>query len=257
MNNGFQMGYDGGFMMDGMDPNPVNQMRGTWISKINGTEVLVKDCVMTGEGMSVMLNTGEMIDMNTFSNEYYQMSEDMYDIHGNKIGKAPSGPISVPAYDPSQERHQRPDLHGHDFPKPPHDCGCDHKPGPDMPRPPHFDHPEHHPGHHPGHKPCPPYNDPINEVKRRMDMIKDVFDKVTPSPVIACDVLVNQTDFPKDQLQMLIDIFGIKNNDIATYLYKYYYTPEKIIAKLKDWLVNEMGLKDPSEASDDKDGCTE
>lgn len=234
MNNNIQMGYDGGFMMNGMDPNPGDQMRGTWISKITGKSVTVRDCVISGDGMSVMLADGRMIDMNDFSNEYYQMSEEEYDMNGNKIpgGHRHDGHINVPSYD---ARPDGPDLPpsfpGHQHPKP--DCGCD-KPAPIPPRP------------------CPPRPrpdfgpDPVGDAKRRMDMITDVFSKVSPEPKVEGNVTLTVENFPKEQLQMIIDIFGVNVEDVAAYLYRYYYTPEKIIAYLKDYLVNtdEVQLKD-------------
>lgn len=268
MSNNIQMGYDGGFMMNGMDPNPGDQMRGTWISKITGKSVTVRDCVISGDGMSVMLSDGRMIEMNDFSNEYYQMSEEEYDMNGNKIpgGHRHDGHINVPAYDarpdgpsiPPSFPGVKPPHHDHPLP-PPYDgpkpgCDCD-KPLPPRPCPP---------------RPCPPrprpdFPDPVGDAKRRMDMITDVFSKVSPEPKVTGNVTLTVENFPKDQLQMIIDIFGVRIEDIAAYLYRYYYTPEKIIAYLAEYLKTneEVKLKDKEapivddNKSDEDTGFTE
>lgn len=243
MNNNFQMGYDGGYMMNGMDPNPGDQMKGTWISKVTGREVTVRDCVISGDGMSVMLADGQMIDMNQFSNEYYQMSEEEYDMNGNVVQRGPSGPnhIHVPSYDDKPLPPSFPGV------KPPHDkpcpvppsydgpkpgCDCGDKPLPPMP---------------PHHKPCPPiFDDPVGVQKKRQDMVKNVFAKVSPVPSVTGNITLTVENFPKDQLQMLIDLFDLQVEDVAVYLYRYYFTPEKMVGYLKEYLetTEEVKLKD-------------
>lgn len=219
-------------------------LKGKWINKQTGDEVQVRDVVMSDSGMSVMLADGRMIDMNTFSSQYFQMSDDIYDDKGNVIGH--DRHINVPSYDahPDDCLHKpippRPGI----CPPPSDDlpgCGCEKpKPAPIPPRP------------------CPPrprpdYPNPVGDAKRRMDMISDVFSKVTPEPKVEGSVTLTVENFPKDQLQMIIDIFGVKVEDVAAYLYRYYYTPEKIIAYLKDYLENteEVKLKDKELTTDD------
>lgn len=62
-------------------------LKGTFISKRTGREVIVRDTIQMDDHMVVMLKDGETVPINDFYNEYYQMSEEEYDINGNIIGK--------------------------------------------------------------------------------------------------------------------------------------------------------------------------
>jgi hypothetical protein len=136
-NNYSPMG-GGGFCMDMPGGPGAPEIKGTWISKKTGAEVQVRDCIIAENGMSVMLSDGRMIDMDEFSTEFYQISDDIYDSNGNIIGKADgNNPVPVPPYNPGPGECQPPHHH-HPVPPcpppPPHDCGCHDKPMP--PRPP-------------------------------------------------------------------------------------------------------------------------
>ena len=85
-NNYSPMG-GGGFCMDMPGGPGAPEIKGTWISKKTGAEVQVRDCIIAENGMSVMLSDGRMIDMNEFSTEFYQISDDIYDSNGNIISE--------------------------------------------------------------------------------------------------------------------------------------------------------------------------
>ena len=215
----------GGFCMDMPGGPGAPEIKGTWISKKTGAEVQVRDCIIAENGMSVMLSDGRMIDMNEFSNEFYQISDDIYDSNGNIIGKADgNNPVPVPPYNPGLDECQPP--HHHPFPPSPPDCGCNDKPIP--------------PHQHKPHPECPVYVE-----KKHMNMVTDVFSKVNPAPEITCGSTLDIKNAPLNQLQMLIDIFGVHIEDIAIYLYKNYYTPEKVISYIKKVLTETYKLKEP------------
>ena len=208
-NNYSPMG-GGGFCMDMPGGPGAPEIKGTWISKKTGAEVQVRDSIITENGMSVMLSDGRMIDMNEFSTEFYQISDDIYDSNGNIIGKADGNhPVPVPPYNPG-----------------PGECQPPHPPVPPCPPPPH---PE-----------CP-----IDVEKKHMNMVVDVFSKVNPVPEVTCGSTLVIKNAPLSQLQMLIDIFGVHIEDIAIYLYQNYYTPEKVISYLKKVLTETYKLKEP------------
>lgn len=252
-NNYSPMG-GGGFCMDMLGGPGVPDIKGTWISKKTGAEVQVRDSIITENGMSVMLSDGRMIDMSEFSNEFYQVSDDFYDMNGNKI-KNPQ--IDIPDYRPDTPL-PKPDCPpidvpgneidpGFAYPPKKDNCGC--KPGPKPPCP------------IPPIKPNPDIEGMKTE-KRHFDMIGDVFTKVTPTPEIECVARIKKTskNFPKEQLQMIIDIFGVHIDDIAFYLYKNYFTPEKIMGYLYEYLTDEKKypdgpqLKDPNKISKPANG---
>lgn len=265
----------GGFCMDMPGGPGAPEIKGTWISKKTGAEVQVRDCIIAENGMSVMLSDGRMIDMDEFSTEFYQISDDIYDSNGNIIGKADGNhPVPVPPYNPCPDECQPPHHH-HPLPPPPPDCGCHDKPMP--PCPPHH-HPlppppldcgcHHHPmppcpPHHHPMPPCPPHHHPECQVdieKKHMNMVTDVFSKVNPVPKIICGSTLVMENAPLDQLQMLIDIFGVHIEDIAIYLYQNYYTPEKVISYLKKVLTETYKLKEPviqEPTNPDTDGTTD
>lgn len=227
----------GGFCMDMPGGPGAPEIKGTWISKKTGAEVQVRDCIIAENGMSVMLSDGRMIDMNEFSTEFYQISDDIYDSNGNIIGKADGNhPVPVPPYNPCPDECQPPHHH-HPLPPPP---------------------PHHHPM-----PPCPPHHHPECQVdveKKHMNMVTDVFSKVNPVPKIICGSTLVMENAPLDQLQMLIDIFGVHIEDIAIYLYQNYYTPEKVISYLKKVLTETYKLKEPviqEPTNPDTDGTTD
>lgn len=199
---------------------------GKWISKKTGEVVQVRDSVICDNDVSVMLSDGRMISMSDFSNNYYQMSEEIYDESGKVVGKDTTIPDYRPGADPAP-------------------CSCP-KPGPKPgPRPPMPPVPP---------RPCPPkpedYDD-IAKEKRHIEMVTDVFSKVKPEPNIDYTFAITGENFPKEQLQMLLDIFGVHINDISLYLYKRFFTPEKIMAKIKEYLEGE-DLKEPESEDADK-----
>lgn len=241
-NNYSPMG-GGGFCMDMPGGPGAPDIKGTWISKVTGAEVQVRDSIITENGMSVMLSDGRMIDMSEFSNEFYQVSDDVYDINGNKIGNSP---VNIPDYRPDIPAPKPGcppiDVPGNEidpgfaYPPKKDNCGC--RPGPKPPCP------------------TPPIPNPdlegMKTEKRHLDMITDVFSKVTPTPTINCEAKItdDSKDFPTTQLQMIIDLFGVHIDDIVFYLYKFYFTPEKIMSYLHTYLTEDENgpkLKEPEQ----------
>lgn len=191
------------------------EFKGTWINKNTGATVIVRDTVLMDEGMTVILSNGEYVDMNTFSNDYYQMSDEAYDMSGNKISNRPIQPVAPP----------RP-------PKP-------------MPTPTPAPRPEFVPPTKPDPDNAPDY---IKE-KGHMALIEKLF-KVK-NPIVTAKASLDTEDFPKDELQMLIDVYGVHINDIAAYVYKTWYTSELVINMIKEYLVDTQGLKEPNDEKDD------
>lgn len=207
---------------------------GKWINKQTGETVQVRDSVICDNDVSVMLSDGRMISMKDFSTNYYQISEDIYDASGNVIGKADD--TMPPSYNPGT--CPCPPKPG-PAPKPvPPVPPCPPKPGPMPPCPP---------------KPCPSPDDydDIAKEKKHLEMVTDVFSKVKPEPNIDYTFEITGENFPKDQLQMLLDIFGVHLDDISLYLYRRFFTPENIMTKIKEYL-EAQGLKEPESEDADK-----
>jgi hypothetical protein len=58
---------------------------GKWINRQTGDIVNVRDSIIDGDNMIIITDRGQ-IDLPTFSNNYIQASDDIYDENGNKIG---------------------------------------------------------------------------------------------------------------------------------------------------------------------------
>jgi hypothetical protein len=71
--------------MDGPSSG-VPQITGKWYNKRTGQTIFVRDAYFMDDGMQVQTSTGEFIDGQTFSNEYIQMDENIYDEQGNVTG---------------------------------------------------------------------------------------------------------------------------------------------------------------------------
>lgn len=76
MNNDFMFGPMGG----------APTISGKWYNKRTGNTIIVRDAFFMDNGMQVQTSTGEFIDGQTFSNEYIQMDEKVYDENGNVTG---------------------------------------------------------------------------------------------------------------------------------------------------------------------------
>lgn len=62
-----------------------DMISGKWMNKMTGDTVIVKNSVMDGEEMVIMTNKG-ILNMSEFSMNYIQVSDEVYDEHGNVVG---------------------------------------------------------------------------------------------------------------------------------------------------------------------------
>ena len=62
-----------------------DMISGKWMNKMTGDTVVVKNSVMDGEEMVIMTNKG-VLNMSEFSMNYIQVSDEVYDEHGNVVG---------------------------------------------------------------------------------------------------------------------------------------------------------------------------
>lgn len=72
------LGMDGGL-----------DFHGEWFNKRTGEKVTVKQAIQDGQNMKIILMNGQQIDMQVFSQNYLQVTDDIYDESGKKISSAP------------------------------------------------------------------------------------------------------------------------------------------------------------------------
>lgn len=203
---------------------PGDDFKGKWISKKTGETVYVRDNIISDSGMQVMLSDGRLMGLNEFGNEFFRMSDEVYDQNGKVIDQNPVDEAEqiVPPYYPHPENLMPP--------KP--DCDCH----------------QHHDDFIPSVPPTQEFpekseDDAIFREGGHMYMVESVFNKTISKSDIKPVLAVTTTEnFPKDQLQMLIDIFGVHTKDIAAYIYKEYFKPENILAVIQNWLTNTIKL---------------
>lgn len=66
------------------------QITGTWFNKKTGKTITVRDSFIGDSGMQIMTSTGELIDMNDFSDNYIQSDGVIYDDTGKPTGEKES-----------------------------------------------------------------------------------------------------------------------------------------------------------------------
>lgn len=77
-------------MMNQLEFDPMSggpQITGTWFNKKTGKTINVRDAFIGDSGMQIMTSTGELIDMNDFSDNYIQCDNNVYDESGKPTGK--------------------------------------------------------------------------------------------------------------------------------------------------------------------------
>ena len=92
-NSGSMMGPMFNDMAGGVAP-------GKWFNPRTGQEVYVRDSFIDGENMIVRLGDGSVLTLMEFQ-DFVQMSDDIYDASGKKIGKASDQPTPIQTNTPS------------------------------------------------------------------------------------------------------------------------------------------------------------
>jgi len=62
-----------------------SMISGKWMNRRTGETIIVRDSIMDGENMILITNKGQL-DMNNFSANYIQVSDEVYDDRGNRVG---------------------------------------------------------------------------------------------------------------------------------------------------------------------------
>lgn len=224
-----------GYPSYGTDMPGMDSMQGKWTNKRTGEVVMVRDTILMDNSITIMLADGRVLDMNDFSRDYIQISDEEYGDDGSMINGAVSGKykgehshapvMDTPDPDFREDFIDLEDLRRKDFG--------------------HHEHNHHHGHHHfpepPHHKP-PMFEPPMCDCDETTRLIEKVFDKIKPT--VGIDVKIISHDFPIDELNMLINVFGITRKDIGKYLYQNYIGQDSIIAAIDDFLKESLSNKD-------------
>lgn len=177
----------------GAGPGGSGMISGKWINKQTGASVFVRDAIMQGDEMIVITDRGQLTGED-FSRNYIQMSDEEYDMKGNVVSTG-----SQTTSKPSKQAASKP------------------QPMPVQPieQPRMFDI-EDDPLMTVAHQ---PQNQKIELESESEKLIKKLFSKINSKPEISIDI--KWADFPKQELSMLMNMFDVTKEDIASHLRTY------------------------------------
>lgn len=208
--------YNG--MMQDFGAGPGGPMiQGKWINRLNGNIINVRDSIINGDEMMLITDKGQ-ISMDDFSRNYVQASTDVYDEHGNVIGQEDIDPSDIIMS--SKHKVNNPKVNIAALEK----AGRieELKNDPQMPE-------EvsevtsvnnvdilHAPVN------TYPYTTENNSQQHRQEpesektrLIKTIFEK-SAQPTIKLDI--EWAAFPQNELEMLMNYFGVTQDEIADYI---------------------------------------
>lgn len=187
-----------------------DMISGKWINKKDGSVISIRNTVMDGDNIILITDKGEL-DMNSFSQNYIQVSDETYDNHGNVVSNNDKFDISeiTSSYNETSINTFDNDT----FNKLTKGIvNTNHQ----------------------------NVNSSIHiETTNTSDnfkLIDKVFSKIKYEPSINIDI--SWIDFPNDKIQMLMDTFDVDQNEISEYMYNKYLNKDIIIKSLSKYFTN-------------------
>lgn len=202
--------------MDNMVP-PMGEnamVSGEWMNKFTGEVVTVRDSIIDGDNMLIITNKGH-IDMRDFSDNYIQASDALYDERGNIIGREDIDIKDFQVVTPKmiQDAEKAKKDFNNEFmnidefiTEAPDEADTITNIVTEKPN----QLKEHDIIERPAEK----------AVSVNYDIIDKVFKKINTVPQIKIDL--EWDDFPKEQINTLINYLDIDINDIASYILNKY-----------------------------------
>lgn len=206
---------------------------GNWMNKNNGQVIFVKDSVIDGDNMLIITNRGT-IDMNTFSNDYIQVSEDVYDNNGNVIDKRTFDASEMIQYSSNQEqsRHVTPSMLRENNMTNNTVAEVSRNVIEKTPLENTFDDVELK-----NSKVEVIREEPRTEVSYNEQLLEKLFTKKQlDKDSIKLNIDINSDTFPKEELNMLKLIYDVTDEDIAKYIKNHILTDDVIIKSIENMI---------------------
>lgn len=225
-----------------MDNNYSNMMvqqggpmiSGKWLNKTTGTVVNVRDSIIDGDNMIIITDKGQ-IPMYEFSNDYIQASENIYDERGNIIGKEDVDlkdfqvitPKMIQDAEKAKQDFNDEFINLDEFVN---DDNIDNESITNIV----VDKPNQI-------KECDIIERvEVKQVSKNYDIIDKVFNKIKSTPEISIDL--KWEDFPKEQINTLINYLDVNINEIGEYITNKYINYDNInniiLSKLDEKISN-------------------
>lgn len=175
---------------------------GKWMNKRTGEVINVRDCLMDGDNMVLSTSKG-MMDFSSFSNNYIQASDEVYDTSG-KVIKTEAVKIEEIA-DAIKEENPPINLNTKPLTQNENNKGQG-----------------------------------VNKINN-FDLIDKIFKKIESKPNV--NLNIEWAGFPKKELLMLIEYFDVKSEDIAKYIGKYLINEQLLNDALNNFINEKLNSK--------------
>ena len=187
-----------------------DMISGKWINKNDGSIISIRNTVMDGDNIILITDKGEL-DMNSFSKNYIQVSDETYDNNGNVVSTNDKFDISeiTPNYNETSVNT----FDNETFNKLTKGITTTYQQNANS-----------------------SIHIETTNTSDNFKLIDKVFSKVKHEPSINIDI--SWIDFPNDKVQMLMDTFDVDKNEISEYIYNKYLNKDIIIKSLSKYFTN-------------------
>ena len=187
-----------------------DMISGKWINKNDGSIISIRNTVMDGDNIILITDKGEL-DMNSFSKNYIQVSDETYDNNGNVVSTNDKFDISEMTSNYNETSVNT--FDNETFNKLTKGITNTHQQNANS-----------------------SIHIETTNTSDNFKLIDKVFSKVKHEPSINIDI--SWIDFPNDKVQMLMDTFDVDKNEISEYIYNKYLNKYIIIKSLSKYFTN-------------------
>ena len=187
-----------------------DMISGKWINKNDGSIISIRNTVMDGDNIILITDKGEL-DMNSFSKNYIQVSDETYDNNGNVVSTNDKFDISEMTSNYNETSVNT--FDNETFNKLTKGIANTHHQNANS-----------------------SIHIETTNTSDNFKLIDKVFSKVKHEPSINIDI--SWIDFPNDKVQMLMDTFDVDKNEISEYIYNKYLNKDIIIKSLSKYFTN-------------------
>lgn len=187
-----------------------DMISGKWINKNDGSIISIRNTVMDGDNIILITDKGEL-DMNSFSKNYIQVSDETYDNNGNVVSTNDKFDISEMTSNYNETGVNT--FDNETFNKLTKGITNTHHQNANS-----------------------SIHIETTNTSDNFKLIDKVFSKVKHEPSINIDI--SWIDFPNDKVQMLMDTFDVDKNEISEYIYNKYLNKDIIINSLSKYFTN-------------------
>lgn len=187
-----------------------DMISGKWINKNDGSIISIRNTVMDGDNIILITDKGEL-DMNSFSKNYIQVSDETYDNNGNVVST--NDKFDICEITPNYNETSVNTFDNETFNKLTKGIANTHHQNANS-----------------------SIHIETTNTSDNFKLIDKVFSKVKHEPSINIDI--SWIDFPNDKVQMLMDTFDVDKNEISEYIYNKYLNKDIIINSLSKYFTN-------------------